>query len=331
MSEDHVEDYLKSINNYPRITVERERVLSDIIQNGKDTKKIEKAREEFIQANLALVVSRAKKFMKRYHGSLSFMDIVEEGNIGLVRAVDLYDIKHSSNVVFGTYASYCIDSKIQRAIHLDAMIHIPVAHYKYQYELKKLEDKYGEELTDEIIIKELAIFPTYLEAIRDGVKSKSFSIEDWEFEGQRSHKRGYYGDIKWEDVVGVDTSHIENLHRDLCGYIKKLKPRDQKIVEDIYFNSYTQQEVSEKHKVCRSRIGYIQGRCLRQIRCMMEEDWDSTHDVISLDEEDVLVDANKRMFGYVKIMEECMKRDKVKYKKIMNFFLEGIENVCYTS
>ncbi len=156
-------DYLKQIKQYPLLTAEEERELgnrikaathSDIdLANGKITvreheriqRQAAEARARMIQANLRLVISVAKQFRNR---GLPMEDLIEEGNVGLVNAVDRFDPEVGSR--FSTYGSYWIDQAIRRAVlNSGQMIHIPsylieqIGHMKLA--MRELAEKLGRE------------------------------------------------------------------------------------------------------------------------------------------------------------------------------------------
>ncbi len=158
-------DYLKQIKQYPLLTAEEEQQLgkriksasqSDIdLANGKisvrEHERIQleaaEARARMIQANLRLVISVAKQFRNR---GLPMEDLIEEGNVGLVNAVDRFDPEVGSR--FSTYGSYWIDQAIRRAVHTAGqMIHIPsylmeqIGHMKLA--MRSLEEMLGHEPT----------------------------------------------------------------------------------------------------------------------------------------------------------------------------------------
>ena len=116
---DSVRLYLKEISSYPLLTAEEEVELAKRIEIG-DTC----AREQLAQANLRLVVNIAKRFKT---GSLSFLDLIQEGNIGLMKAVDKFDYRKGFK--FSTYATWWIRQSISRAINdKSRTIRIPVHH-----------------------------------------------------------------------------------------------------------------------------------------------------------------------------------------------------------
>lgn len=146
MPNDIVKSYLREIGMYKLLTPEEEREIAIKARNGSKY-----AREKLINCNLRLVVNKAKKYI----GKLEFLDLIQEGNIGLIRAVDKFD--PTKGYKFSTYATWWIRQAMTRAIHEKSRI-IRMPNYT-QAKLKQLSeiyDKYVEEHDRQPSIKELA-------------------------------------------------------------------------------------------------------------------------------------------------------------------------------
>ena len=182
-------DYLKEIKRYPLLTPEEERELGTKIQAAaraeealargeisiREYEKLQqdaaRARERMISANLRLVISVAKNFRNR---GLPMEDLVEEGNVGLVNAVDRFDPSVGSR--FSTYASYWIDQAIRRAVQqASQMIHIPsylmeqIGHMKLA--MRELEEKLGREPSIEEIAEHMGISRRKASAISQAIRA----------------------------------------------------------------------------------------------------------------------------------------------------------------
>lgn len=145
--DDAVRLYLKEIGRYPLLTAEKEVILAQQIQNG-DTH----AKKILAQSNLRLVVSIAKKYMGR---GLHFLDLINEGNIGLMKAIEKFD--YSRGFKFSTYATWWIRQAITRAIADQAkLIRVPVHMNDTINRLKKINKQLTQEFGREPTIEELA-------------------------------------------------------------------------------------------------------------------------------------------------------------------------------
>jgi len=259
-----LQSYFKSIEGFKRISHNREKELSIIIQTGENEKDVEAAKEELITANLNLVVKFAIKYMNGFHASLDIMDLISIGNTGLIKSVDIYDSRHASKSVFSTLAVHAITRRMERAIKMDAMVHIPMHHWKWRKKISDLEEKYGNSLTDEIIIEEIGIHASLLEKVKDGINSKPFSLEEIQF--------GESG--TWEDIVEGMAENIEekifgkSLMQFLEQHIKKLSSKEQDVMHGLFFisNPLTLEQLGIRYGLSKERIRQIREESLIKLR-----------------------------------------------------------------
>ena len=148
---DSIKDYLNSIAKYPLLTPQQEIQLGRRVTRWQELRQCgrpltrdeqrelrsgERARQRFIQSNLQLVVHVARKYDKRNNKTLELMDLIQEGNIGLARAVELFD--PSRGYKFSTYAYWWIRQGITRAlIHHDSMIRLPTSLHEMLYKINR--------------------------------------------------------------------------------------------------------------------------------------------------------------------------------------------------
>ena len=149
-STDPVKAYLRDIAKIPLLSVEKERELALKIEQGDSN-----ARSLFVESNLRLVVSVAKRYCNR---GVPFLDLIQEGNIGLMKAIDKYDVKRE--IKFSTYAVWWIRQAIERAItDKSRNIRLPVHLYEkigaYKKTVAKLEDKLNRQPTTNEIAKDM--------------------------------------------------------------------------------------------------------------------------------------------------------------------------------
>ncbi len=165
-----INDYLNAIARHPLLTAEQEIQLARRIARMQELRALdreltpdersavrsgERARQRFINSNLQLVVHVAKKYERRKRHSLELMDLIQEGNIGLARAVELFD--HSRGYKFSTYAYWWIKQAITRALsQSDAMIRLPVNLHDKLAQLGRIRTQMTHELGREPRAAELA-------------------------------------------------------------------------------------------------------------------------------------------------------------------------------
>ena len=157
---DSIKDYLNSIAKYPLLTPQQEIQLGRRVAKWQELRQSdrplttderrelrsgERARQRFIQSNLQLVVHVARKYEKRNNRTLEFMDLIQEGNIGLARAVELFD--PSRGYKFSTYAYWWIRQGISRALmQHDAMIKLPTSLHETLYKVNRIIQQLSHQL-----------------------------------------------------------------------------------------------------------------------------------------------------------------------------------------
>jgi len=324
---DGIHLYVKTISCYERISVEREKELSYIILNSTDQHEVDKTVEEMVTSNLFLVIACARRFLGKFHGTLSFMDLIAEGNIGLLRAVRGYDATHESTSVFSSYAGKIIDRSIKRAIKLDKLIHIPESHIKHRIALMELEEEYGNELSDCLVAEKLEISEGSLRRVRDGIESGAVSY----LENIREDT-----EAGWQDVVEDKTTLTvdeELAKKNLCEYLsehmKFLEEREREVVSELHFNpkGSSLKILGDKLDISPERVRQIHARALRKLRGRIIADWNKNNDKkvgISrrFNDKHLIMLRYAYPDRYDRLYEERHQREMAEASEIVNHFLE---------
>ena len=271
---DPVRLYLRECGSNPLLSAEEEMRLAKLIERGKhkDATEEEKeeakaAKKEMANANLRLVVSIAKKYPGR---GMPFLDLIQEGNIGLLKAVDKFD--YTKGYKFSTYATWWIRQAITRAIADQARtIRIPVHMVETINKLirvsRQLLQELGREPTPEEIAEEMNM---PVDRVREILKisQEPVSLETPIGEEEDSH----LGDFIQDDNVPVpsDAAAFTLLKEQLVEVLGTLTEREQKVLR-LRFGlddgrARTLEEVGKEFNVTRERIRQIEAKALRKLR-----------------------------------------------------------------
>jgi RNA polymerase primary sigma factor len=286
--DDSISLYLKEIGRVPLLTAEEEVDLAKRMERGRDSRRKlndgledweererllwfvrdgQAAQEHLIKANSRLVVSVAKKYVGR---GVPFLDLIQEGNIGLIRAVKKFDYRRGYK--FSTYATWWIRQAVTRAIaDQGRTIRVPVHMYEQINRLtrtsRQLVQELGRDPTTEEIADELKVSPRKVEHIMR-VSQRPLSLEMPVGEEEDS----YLGDfIEDEDADAPGDAAGQQLLREVIDEIfQSLTPREVRILQlrfglvDGY--CYTLEEVGKKFGVTRERIRQIEAQALSRLR-----------------------------------------------------------------
>ncbi|HYM57128.1 MAG TPA: RNA polymerase sigma factor RpoD [Solirubrobacteraceae bacterium] len=258
--------YLRSIGRVALLTAEREVSLAQRIERGDLL-----AKQEMVEANLRLVVSIAKGYLGR---GLSFLDLIQEGSLGLIRAVEKFDYRRGYK--FSTYATWWIRQAVTRAIaDKGRTIRIPVHMVeklnKVVHVERQLVQELGREPTPEEIASELECATR---EVRDILRmaQQPVSLEKPIGEEEESQLGDFVED---ESAVSPFESAAENLRKENVGRALEALPRREREVIEMRFGltgarPYTLEEVGRAFKVTRERIRQIENHTLRKLESLPE-------------------------------------------------------------
>jgi len=259
---DPVRMYLKEIGRIPLLTFDEEVDLAKRIENGEEA-----ARKKLVESNLRLVVSIAKKYVGR---GMTLLDLIQEGNQGLIRAVEKYDWKKGFK--FSTYATWWIRQAITRAIADQARtIRIPVHMVeninRFMRVQRRLMQEMGRQPTPEEIAVELDIEP---EKAREIIKisQQPASLDTPVGDEEDS----YLGDFIYDVTAPTlfDTASRGLLKEQLGSVLGTLSDREKRVLEERFGlrdgKPKTLEEVGKMFAVTRERIRQIEAKALRKLR-----------------------------------------------------------------
>ena len=259
--DDSVKMYLKEIGKIELLNAEQERDIAQRMADGD-----EEAKEMLINSNLRLVVSIAKKYMNR---GLSLLDLIQEGNIGLIKAVDKFD--YTKGFKFSTYATWWIRQAITRAIADQARtIRIPVHMVETINKLtrvqRQLVQDLGREPTTEELAKEMGMEPAKIREIQK-ISQDPISIDKPVGEEEDSHLVDFISN----DELAAPEEEVARilLKEDLIKALNSLTERERKVIE-LRFGlkdgiPMTLEQVGKKLGVTRERIRQIEAKAIRKL------------------------------------------------------------------
>lgn len=261
--DDPVKMYLKDIGRVPLLSMEEEKEYAQRAMQGD-----EYAKSMLCESNLRLVVSVAKRYVGKT--SMSFLDLIQEGNLGLLKAVEKFD--YTKGFKFSTYATWWIRQAITRAMaDQSRTIRIPVHMVetinKYVKVTRMLMQKFGREPTIEEIAAEMGLSVAKVLEIKR-TSQDPISLET---------PMGEEDDGKMADIIEDETSQspMESasqslLREQLLAVIDTLTPREQEVIRQRYGlmdgKQKTLEEVGKEFSVTRERIRQIEAKALRKLK-----------------------------------------------------------------
>lgn len=263
---DILQNYLKDIGRIKLLKTSEERELGKAIKEGGRSKAAQLAKKKLVQANLRLVVSIAKKYIGQ---GVLFMDLVQEGSLGLIKAAEKFD--YSRGFKFSTYATWWIKQSIVRAIsNHSRTIRIPV-HMTDKIRLYKkvsadLSSQLGREPTDEEIGKKLGLSSKKLDNIKNAIFKDPVSLDTPIAE-----------DLVLEDYVADDsykspdaTTQSTFLYKDVMSMLDFLNQREKTILINRFgldgHNKKTLEEIGKALGFSKERIRQIENIAIRKLK-----------------------------------------------------------------
>lgn len=261
--DDPVKMYLKDIGKVSLLSAEEEIELAKQILEGNA-----EAKARLCQSNLRLVVSIAKRWATT--NSLSFLDLIQEGNMGLLRAVEKFD--YTKGFRFSTYATWWIKQAITRAIAdqsrtIRLPVHMVETINRYSRTVRQLTQELSREPTLEEIANSMGISENKVVEIKRSALDP-ISLETPIGEEEDSKMSDFIEDESAKSPMEVASQRL--LHEQLLSVIDTLTPREQQVIRERYGlidgKSKTLEEVGREFSVTRERIRQIEAKALRKLK-----------------------------------------------------------------
>mgnify|MGYP000127301926 CR=1 FL=1 len=268
-TDDPVRMYLKEIGRIPLLTSEAEIEVAKQLESDDPAIRNE-AKRRLSEANLRLVVSIAKKYVGRSKNSMSLLDLIQEGNLGLMKAVEKFD--YTKGFKFSTYATWWIRQAITRSIADQARtIRIPVHMVETINRIvrvnRQLQQKLGREPRPEEIAKKLGISVSKVQEIIK-IAQEPVSLESPIGEEEDSHLGDFLEDDKTPPPSQIVAESM--MKQTLSDVLHMLTPREEQVIRMRYGlddgQQRTLEEVGKAFNVTRERIRQIEVKALRKIK-----------------------------------------------------------------
>ncbi|HWM86810.1 MAG TPA: sigma-70 family RNA polymerase sigma factor [Kofleriaceae bacterium] len=229
-----------------------------------------KARDAFVLANLRLVVSIARRFN---HGRMALADLIQEGNIGLMKAVERYDYRRGFR--FSTYASWWIRHAISRALadkgrEVRLPVHMIDAYHRIAKAKRELNTKLGRQPTSEELSQATHIAAGKIEKMRTYLVDQSMSLDRPVSEDDGRHFIEFLQDPVTEDAAPADRMTTQAMTEEVRELLRDLKPIEADILRQRFGldddRELTLKEIGEKYNLSRERIRQLQEQALSKMR-----------------------------------------------------------------
>ena len=271
-SDDSLNNYIRKISSIAVLSQEEEKQIAQIAKEGSEKDSL-KAKQQLVQANLKLVVNIARKTIQVSH--LPMIDLIQEGNLGLMVAVEKFDYKLGYR--FSTYAAWWIKQAIFKAISEQShCVKIPVyiqeTLSKFSKVKSSLEQKYNTQVKNEDVAKTMNISAEKIDMFL-GAYTKSISMDS-------AYELNSGNEVTLSDILEDPNASVyadaeyENLKKDIETVVSKLKEREQAVVKMRFglgeWSKTTLEEIGKLYGVTKECIRQTEARALKKLRDLTE-------------------------------------------------------------
>lgn len=271
-SDDSLNNYIRKISSIAVLSPEEEKQIAQIAKEGSEKDSL-KAKQQLVQANLKLVVNIARKTVQVSH--LPMIDLIQEGNLGLMVAVEKFDYKLGYR--FSTYAAWWIKQAIFKAISEQShCVKIPVyiqeTLSKFSKVKSSLEQKYNTQVKNEDVAKTMNISAEKIDMFL-GAYTKSISMDS-------AYVLNSGNEVTLSDILEDPNASVyadaeyENLKKDIETVVSKLKEREQAVVKMRFglgeWSKTTLEEIGKLYGVTKECIRQTEARALKKLRDLTE-------------------------------------------------------------
>jgi RNA polymerase primary sigma factor len=287
---DSIKDYLNSIARHPLLTAQQEiqlgrrvvrwRELRDKEQLTPDERRElrsgERARQRFIQSNLQLVVHVARKYDRRQNKTLELMDLIQEGNIGLARAVELFD--PARGYKFSTYAYWWIRQGITRALIMqDSMIRLPSSLHEQLYKINRTAQDLTHKLCRQPTLMELADATEMDAKDLSMMLKRAYKVTSLDQKVQDAESGSICDTIADPSCLEEDVARSQEINSMMRYFCKYLDPITQQVIQARNLAvPVTWTALEDQMNMNKTRLQNIERRGMNRLRMLMSNPLDDT-------------------------------------------------------
>ncbi len=259
-----IQKYIGFIKGVNPLSKKKQHELCVFIKTSDDIKAIEKAKIQLIESNLKFVVKCATRFQNNFNETnIDILDLISEGNIGLMKAANEYDPFNESGANFTSFAFHLINHCIVKAIKDFRIIKFPRTYYGYNRKIKELVNKYGEDVSDDMICKELNIRQDTLDSCR------KFIYTNYDYIDEIREKNDFIiPELTYSDASGFNKIDSEEFSNFIQKHIDKLPKKHKVVLSRLYMygDQITLEKVAQTLGQSKQNIDSIKKRALAKLK-----------------------------------------------------------------
>jgi len=287
---DSIKDYLNSIARHPLLTAQQEIQLGRRVVRWRELREKEqltpderrelrsgeRARQRFIQSNLQLVVHVARKYDRRQNKTLELMDLIQEGNIGLARAVELFD--PARGYKFSTYAYWWIRQGITRALIMqDSMIRLPSSLHEQLYKINRTAQDLTHKLCRQPTLMELADATEMDAKDLSMMLKRAYKVTSLDQKVQDAESGSICDTIADPSCLEEDVARSQEINSMMRYFCKYLDPITQQVIQARNLAvPVTWTALEDQMKMNKNRLQNIERRGMNRLRMLMSNPLDDT-------------------------------------------------------
>jgi len=258
------EIYIDSIKDIKRLSKNKQEEICLLIKSSKDAKEIEKLKNTLIESNLKLVLKLVYKFIKTTSYEIDIADLISEGNIGLMQAIEKYNPNNEYEANFTSFAYPFITSNIIKAIKKFRLIKIPSTYFLYKNKIDEFTKEKGAELSDDEICEKLNIRKETLDQYKQFIYTKYTYVD----EINDGEKEVYLKELTYNDNGGFEKIDAEELKNLMKKHLDKLPDKYKHVVVESYMkeDKISMSQIAKRFGQTKQNIDAIKNKAIERLK-----------------------------------------------------------------